>query len=739
MGGNITFFFFVAFLLLFGLSTSLFDDMMIIAYAQTVYEDTPIGEKTLYENGVGRSNGICDGLESLVSATDLLIMWVSSMTFRDLGCSIFWVEYDISSIDDNAKIVNTEFITTSASNGEGTKTCAFIKMPTRPSTLSNKQALTDVVNGTVYLSTSECIAIGSSVSKTYDLGDLADQEIKTRLTSGDWFGIGGRMTDPNSSDTIHHSYKITKFPTLKVTYYIPCTPNIPTTPSYGIKTSTAIPVLWRAPGNCTMSTTELQHNVDGTGWSTIYSSTPKTSHTDTGLTPNESYDYRVRYQSDAGDWGNYLDYTPIQTLNIFPPIITLTGYNPQYIISGNGYNELGAFTDDGSNVVIDSSSFTDAIGSYSITYDSSNASGDAVQKIRTVNVVYTLPPVITLTGDNPQIIEFGNGYNELGAFTDDGSSVIINSSSFTDTVNSYFITYDSSNASGDAVQKIRTVNVVDTTPPIITLTGYNPQYIISGNGYNELGAFTDDGSNVVIDSSSFTDAVNSYFITYDSVDLSNNNAVQKIRTVTVYSTGNFTTGNLSIDELNPLRINPISFSRTDVNNENQDIDNSVLITVNYPASFDLDCEIKNKFSNTTQNYTNMTGQTISTGIKQLTFDFTNYTNEVITMYCYDSITGEGSTYVITNNDFPMLEIFDSFRDGTFGTFGKIGEIDLITLIVIIVSMIGFNRKNPVVGVMINVMVVGATAYLGIIQWYTVMISVIATTVMFVIFSGRNRN
>ena len=348
----------------------------------------------------------------------------------------------------------------------------------------------------------------------------------------------------------------------------------------------------------------------------------------------------------------------------------------------------------------------------------------------------TIPPTITLTGYNPQYITLGSGYTELGATANDGSTVTIDSSSFVDSIGSYSIYYDSSNVYGNATQKIRTVIVVG--PPIITLTGYNPQYIILGSGYTELGATANDGSTVTIDSSSFVDSIGSYSIYYDSSNVYGN-ATQKIRTVTVYSTGNFTVGNLSISEINPLRISPISFDRKDIEHENQDINNSVLITIEYPASFDLDCNVKNKFAHTNQNYTDITGQTISTYTKQATFSFTNFSNEVITMYCYDSITGEGSTYVITNNDFPMLEVFDNFRGGTFGTSGKIGELDFITVIIIIVSMIGFNRKSPVVGVIINAMVIGAAVFLQIIQFETVMISAIATVVMFVIFAGRNKS
>ena len=81
-----------------------------------------------------------------------------------------------------------------------------------------------------------------------------------------------------------------------------------------------------------------------------------------------------------------------------------------------------------------------------------------------------------------------------------------------------------------------TVTLPDTTPPVITLTGVNPQTIELGDGYTELGATTNDGSAVTIDDSAFVDAIGSYSILYDSVDSSGNNATQVTRTVTVSDT-----------------------------------------------------------------------------------------------------------------------------------------------------------------------------------------------------------
>jgi len=78
---------------------------------------------------------------------------------------------------------------------------------------------------------------------------------------------------------------------------------------------------------------------------------------------------------------------------------------------------------------------------------------------------------------------------------------------------------------------------VDTTPPVITLTGVNPQTIELGSAYTELNATTDDGSAVTIDSSAVnTSIVGTYTVTYNATDASNNSATQVTRTVNVTDT-----------------------------------------------------------------------------------------------------------------------------------------------------------------------------------------------------------
>ncbi len=77
-----------------------------------------------------------------------------------------------------------------------------------------------------------------------------------------------------------------------------------------------------------------------------------------------------------------------------PPVVALLGNNPQVITTGTAYTELGATAIDdfdgdiSGSVVIDSSAVdTSMAGSYSVTYDVSDSSGNMADTvIRTVTV-----------------------------------------------------------------------------------------------------------------------------------------------------------------------------------------------------------------------------------------------------------------------------------------------------------------------------------------------------------------
>ena len=150
----------------------------------------------------------------------------------------------------------------------------------------------------------------------------------------------------------------------------------------------------------------------------------------------------------------------------------------------------------------------------------------------------TVFPVITILGDNPATVELGSSYTDAGATSDGGETVSTSGSVDTNTVGSYDITYSATDAAGNTSTATRIVNVVDTTAPVVTLTGPATVTVELGGTYTELGATATDASGtvtVVTSGTVDTDTVGSYTVTYSSTDASGNVGTAT-RTVNVVDT-----------------------------------------------------------------------------------------------------------------------------------------------------------------------------------------------------------
>lgn len=157
----------------------------------------------------------------------------------------------------------------------------------------------------------------------------------------------------------------------------------------------------------------------------------------------------------------------------------------------------------------------------------------------------TTAPKITLSGDNPQVVDLNAEYDESGATTDSGETVTIDASAVdTSVVGTYSVTYDVSDAAGNAAdQVVRSVEVVDPSPvepapdtsaPVISLIGETTQSISLNAEYQESGATADTGESVVIDASEVnTSATGSYTVYYNATDAAGNAAAEVTRTITV--------------------------------------------------------------------------------------------------------------------------------------------------------------------------------------------------------------
>ncbi|WP_417866074.1 immunoglobulin-like domain-containing protein, partial [Xanthomarina gelatinilytica] len=164
----------------------------------------------------------------------------------------------------------------------------------------------------------------------------------------------------------------------------------------------------------------------------------------------------------------------------------------------------------------------------------------------TVTVIDDEAPIITLNGPASLTLEAcSDTYTEQGANATDnctvGAVTIGGDTVDVNTPGVYTVTYNVTDANGvPAVEVTKTVTVQDTTAPVITLNGADPQTIEACGTYNELGASANDpcygdiSGSIVIDASAVNTAVvGSYIVTYNVTDANGNPAAQVTRTVNV--------------------------------------------------------------------------------------------------------------------------------------------------------------------------------------------------------------
>jgi len=159
----------------------------------------------------------------------------------------------------------------------------------------------------------------------------------------------------------------------------------------------------------------------------------------------------------------------------------LNGSNPMTVECHTSFTDPGATANDGcagdltSSIAVSGTVDPNVVGNYTLTYTVSDGS-HTTSTTRTVHVVDTTPPTITINGANPMTVECHTSFSDPGATASDGcaGSFPANASGAVN-VNvpgTYTITYTASDPSGNpATPQTRTVNVVDTIAPTIHLNG----------------------------------------------------------------------------------------------------------------------------------------------------------------------------------------------------------------------------------------------------------------------------
>lgn len=240
-----------------------------------------------------------------------------------------------------------------------------------------------------------------------------------------------------------------------------------------------------------------------------------------------------------------------------PPVITLLGGNPAWVECGEIYEDAWATALDNydgdltaSLIVAGNDIYTFTTGEYTVTYNvSDSAANPAVEVTRTVMVEDTIPPVITRLGTSPVTVQCGATYTDAGATAMDScqgnitSSIVVTNPVNTGVPGTYTVRYNVSDASTNAATAVtRTVNVVDTTAPVITRIGTTPVTVQCGSTYTDAGATAADScggnltGNIAVGGVVNTSVPGTYTVTYNVSDSAANAATAVSRTVTVVDT-----------------------------------------------------------------------------------------------------------------------------------------------------------------------------------------------------------
>ncbi|MFL5350061.1 MAG: choice-of-anchor A family protein [Hyalangium sp.] len=231
-------------------------------------------------------------------------------------------------------------------------------------------------------------------------------------------------------------------------------------------------------------------------------------------------------------------------------------------------NEGAAYVDTGVATATDNCSVAEVnspqpayypLGISTVTHTAKDSSYNTASCTELVTVQDTLQPTITLGGSRAVVVECGAPYTEAGATAADSCEGSLPVTAVggvnTHVPGAYAVTYSASDSSGNSSSTTRSISVVDTLAPVITLEGADQIYLACGDDYTELGYTASDACAGDLTSSVVThggvDGYSSgqYTITYTVADSAGNTTTTQ-RNVTVGPCSTNTCINVRLNDYN---------------------------------------------------------------------------------------------------------------------------------------------------------------------------------------------
>ena len=167
----------------------------------------------------------------------------------------------------------------------------------------------------------------------------------------------------------------------------------------------------------------------------------------------------------------------VEVKDLTAPIISIRGEQALIHAHSEVYNDLGATAfdavDGNLSVIVTGTVNINVLGSYTISYQITDAAGNESSAMRTVEVKDLTAPVITLLGSENVTFGLGREYQELGATAHDnaeGTVDVILPVEVVDnnTLGQYTLIYSATDNAGNTSQVTRTINVTAARPFITT-------------------------------------------------------------------------------------------------------------------------------------------------------------------------------------------------------------------------------------------------------------------------------
>jgi hypothetical protein len=200
---------------------------------------------------------------------------------------------------------------------------------------------------------------------------------------------------------------------------------------------------------------------------------------------------QVMYSTSDQTGNRAVVYRYVVVYDNIAPVLTITGNTTETVEVGTTYTDAGATAKDNyySSTqlasLIQTTNNVDAtkLGTYSVTYMLTDPSGNKATPVtRTVNVVDTAAPSITLNGNKSDTVEVDSAYVDLSVATSDNyypNVTVATTGTFYSTfsngiptkLGTYTIIYTATDGSGNKASVTRFVTVVDRLAPVIKLIG----------------------------------------------------------------------------------------------------------------------------------------------------------------------------------------------------------------------------------------------------------------------------